>query len=148
MIKAALVHDTFPRTNLMIESILTFLETPRIGFLSTVDLQGYPHTVPVWFAVDGGDIISSGTKSRARFRHILANAKGSIAIGGGMGEPEGYLIKGKLSIDEDPTHTCLNLILGRYLQKADAENFLAMVAARQEERIIFRLTPTKVIKVH
>ena len=65
----------------MIDNIRTFLETPRVAYLSTIDLQGYPHTVPVWFAVDGDDLIFSATKSRARVKHILANPKGAVTIG-------------------------------------------------------------------
>jgi len=40
---------------LLDEPIRAFLETPRIAYLSTIDLKGYPHTVPVWFAVDGNE---------------------------------------------------------------------------------------------
>ena len=46
----------------MIEHIGEFLETPRVAYLSTIDLQGYPHTAPVWFAVDGGDLVSARRK--------------------------------------------------------------------------------------
>jgi predicted pyridoxine 5'-phosphate oxidase superfamily flavin-nucleotide-binding protein len=129
------------------EAIRNFLETPRVAYLSTIDLQGYPHSVPVWFALDGDEIVSSGVKSRARARHILVNPKGAITIGGNMGDAEGYLIKGIFKIEEDSTHALRNLIIGRYVQGEALEQFLARMDAVPEERIIFRLTPAKVIKV-
>lgn len=129
----------------MIEHIREFLETPRVAYLSTMDLQGYPHTVPVWFAVDGGDLIFSATKTRARVKHILANPKGAVTIGGNTGEREGYLIKGSFRIEEDPTHIWRDQIVRRYVSADAMEKILARLG--QEERVIFRLTPTKVIRV-
>jgi len=61
-------------------------QTDRVAYLSTIDLQGYPHTVPVWFAVDGDDLIFGGVKSRTRVRHMKANSKGAVTIGGNIRE--------------------------------------------------------------
>ena len=131
----------------MIEPVRTFLETPRVAYLSTIDRQGYPHTVPVWFAVDGDDLVFSATRDRARVRHIQANPKGSVVIGGNTGEAEGYLIQGNFSIEEDPSHVCMNNIIRRYIRdEAALKQFQQRV--EREERIIFRLTPTRVIRVH
>jgi predicted pyridoxine 5'-phosphate oxidase superfamily flavin-nucleotide-binding protein len=134
------------RINLVIDNIRTFLETPRVAYLSTIDLQGYPHTVPVWFAVDGDDLVFSATKGRARVKHILANPKGAVTIGGNLGEAEGYLIKGEFKTEEDPSHGSRNQIIRRYISDEIAlERFLARVEG--EERFIFRLIPKKVIRV-
>lgn len=129
----------------MIEPIREFLETPRVAYLSTVDLQGYPHTVPVWFVVEGGDFLFSATKTRARVKHILANSKGAVTIGGNTGDREGYLIKGTFTMEEDPEHVLRDLILRRYVSGEAQEQFLARMG--QEERVILRLTPRQVIRV-
>ncbi len=130
----------------MIEEILSFLETQQIAYLSTIDLQGYPHTVPVWFAIDGDDIIFSSAKDRARRKYIQANSRGSATIGGKMDDSAGYLIKGNLTVETDPSHGLMNKVIGRYLKGEALSQFQAM--AEQQERIIVRLTPLKVIKVH
>jgi len=129
----------------VLDTIRTFLETPRIAYLSTIDLRGYPHTVPVWFAVDGDDLIFSATKDRTRVKHIQANSKGAVTIGGNLGETEGYLIKGEFKTEEDPSRILLNRIIRRYISGEALERFQARLAG--EERFIFRLTPTKVIRV-
>lgn len=130
----------------MLENIRTFLEAPRVVYLSTIDLHGYPHTVPVWFAVDGDDLIFSTAKSRARVKYILANPKGSVVIGGNANDAEGYLIKGEFKIEEDPSFALRDKVISRYLSGKDLEQFLARTGG--EERVIFRLIPLKVIRVH
>lgn len=129
----------------MIENIRTFLETPRIAYISTIDLQGYPHTVPVWFAVDGDDLIFSATKSRARVKHILVNPKGAATIGGNLGETEGYLVKGEFTAEEDTSGVLIHQIVRRYISGEALKQFVTRI--EQEKRFIFRLTPAKVIKV-
>ena len=134
------------REKLSIEDIRTFLDVARIAYLSTVDHQGYPHTIPVWFAPDNGTLIFNSGKNRARLRHIQTNSKVAVAIGGNLGDSEGYLIKGDSVIEADPTHEQLKQIARRYIQDEAAFNgFLKRV--EQEERVILRLTPTKVIRV-
>ena len=130
----------------MIDNIRTFLnEKARVAYLSTIDLQGFPHTVPIWFAVDGDDLISSATHSRVRVKHIQSNAKGAIAVGGNTDDREGYLIKGEIRIEADATHVLLMQIIEHYMDEDGVKAFLAR--AQNEERIILRLTPTKVISV-
>jgi general stress protein 26 len=131
---------------MIINEIRTFLEAPRIAYLSNIDLQGYPHTVPVWFAVDGDDLIFSAAKKRARVKQILANSKGCVVIGGNTNDAEGYLIKGDFKIEDDPSFTLRDKVLSRYLQGKSLEQFLASLAG--EERVIFRLIPLSVIRVH
>ena len=134
------------RKNLTIEDIRTFLDVPRIAYLSTIDNHGYPHTVPVWFSPDGETLIFNSGKNRARLKHILTNPKVAVTIGGNIGDPEGYLIKGDGAIEDDLSHIKLEQITRRYIPDESALNgFLESV--KQEERIILRLTPKKVIRV-
>ena len=130
----------------MINEIRSFLEAPRVAYLSNIDLQGYPHTVPVWFAVDGDDLIFSAAKKRARVKQILANSKGCVVIGGNTGDAAGYLIKGDFKIEDDPSFTLRDKVLSRYLEGKGLEQFMASLTG--EERVIFRLVPLSVVRVH
>ena len=134
------------RKSLSIEDIRTFLDVPRIAYLSTIDNQGFPHTVPVWFAPDKSTLIFNSGKIRARLKHIQTNPKVAVAIGGNLGDSEGYLIKGDAVIEVDPYHEQLKQIAQRYILDDNAFNgFLKRVEL--EERVILRLTPKKVIRV-
>lgn len=134
------------RNKLTIEEIQAFLDVARIAYLSTIDNQGYPHTVPVWFAPDDGTLIFNSGKNRARLIHIQANSKVAVTIGGNSGDSEGFLIKGDATIEVDPSHAQLMQIARRYILDEKALNGF-LKNTEQEERVILRLTPTKIIRV-
>src|SRR5215213_11730675 len=128
----------------MLDPIRPFLDRPLLAYLSTIDAAGYPHTVPVWFGVDGDDLIFPTAADRARLKHIRANPKGAVAIGGnpneGQGEGEGYLIKGGLRIADDD-RALRHAVIRRYVSGEQAEGFIAMVD--HEPYVLVRLTPPR-----
>ena len=132
----------------MLDAIRDFLAQPLLAYLSTIDAAGYPHPVPVWFGVDGDDLIFPTAAARARLKHIRANPKGAVAIGGnpneGQGEGEGYLIKGGLRIADDD-RALRHAVIRRYVSGEQAEGFIAMVD--HEPYVLVRLTPTRVVRV-
>ena len=128
----------------MLDPIRPFLDQPLLAYLSTIDPAGYPHTVPVWFGADGDDLIFPTAADRTRLKHIRANPKGAVAIGGNPSEGEGYLIKGDLHIaDDDPA--LRHQIIRRYMSGQQAEDFIAMVD--QTPYVLVRLTPARVTRV-
>jgi hypothetical protein len=67
---------------------------------------------------------------------------GPLSSGGNLGDAAGYLFKGTMQIEDDSSRILLTQIIRRYM---DVEAFFAR--ARQDERLIVRLTPTKILKV-
>jgi general stress protein 26 len=128
----------------MLDSIHQFLDQPLLAYLSTTDPAGYLHTVPVWFGTDGDELIFPTGADRARLKHIRANPKGAVAIGGSPSEGEGYLIKGELRIVEDD-RALRHAVIRRYMSGEQADAFIAMVD--QALYVLIRLTPVKVAKV-
>jgi general stress protein 26 len=96
------------------ETLRAFLQKPLTARMSTVDEQGYPHTVPVWFMLDGNDLVVMGERRTRKVKHMQANPKGSINIGGDTGDGAGYLFKGEWSIEEDPDDYWMKTITNRY----------------------------------
>lgn len=122
-----------------------FLQKPLIARLSTVDLDGYPHTVPVWFMLDGDDIVVISVRSTRKVGHILANPKGAVAIGGDLADGAGYLIKGELSIEPDPDDAWVRKLTYHYESPEQAEKDVADWA--DLDIILLRLKPKAVLKV-
>lgn len=123
----------------------TFLEQPRIARVTTIDESGYPHTVPTWFDVDGEELVFSLQRQRVRLKHIKANPKGAVTVGGDPGDNEGYLFKGQFYVVEDPDHSSINKMIHRYLSGEAAEQFVANFAA--SDSLLVRFRPEKDLKV-
>src|SRR5262249_11173735 len=113
--------------------VRSFLEAPHVARLSVVDSNGYPHTVPLWYAVDGDDIVIISDRNTRKVDFIGANSKASICIGGGEGASSaigaGYLFKGHCTIEEDTDWKWLHLITHRYRAPKDAAKDIAQWSA-------------------
>ena len=122
-----------------------FLQKPLIARMSTIDPDGYPHTVPVWFALDGDDIVIISARDTRKVGHLLANPKGAVAIGGDPADSAGYLIKGKFVIEVDPDDAWVRQLTYRYEAPEQAEKDIAAWA--ELDIIVLRLKPKVVLKV-
>jgi PPOX class probable F420-dependent enzyme len=127
------------------ENARTFLAKSLTARMSTVDVEGYPHTVPVWYMLDGDDIVIMGTRTTKKVAHMRRDPKGSVCIGGDSGDGAGYLIKGEWRIEEDPGKHWQITITRHYEPPDKAEKDLADWA--DLDIIVMRLKPTRVIKV-
>jgi PPOX class probable F420-dependent enzyme len=130
---------------MLTDTVREFLKKTLLARISTIDSHGYPHTVPVWFDVDGDDIIIISTRDTAKVRYIQANPKGSVTIGGDSGDGGGYLIKGQLTVEEDPDLRWMKQLTYRYEPKEQAEKDIADWSTL--DMIIIRLKPERVLKV-
>jgi general stress protein 26 len=113
--------------------------------MSTLDPDGYPHTVPVWFRLDEDDLVVISVSSTRKVGHIRANPKGAIAIGGDPADGGGYLIKGDFSIEADPDDAWVRKLTYHYEAPEQAEKDIADWA--DLDIIVLRLKPKVVLKV-
>jgi PPOX class probable F420-dependent enzyme len=122
-----------------------FLQKTLIARLSVIDPDGYPHTVPVWFKLDGDEIIVITERGTRKVGYALRNPKGSIVIGGDAGDGAGYLIKGDLRLEEDSDRAWMRHLTNLY---EDGDQAAKDIAAWTElDMVVLRLTPRRVIKV-
>lgn len=120
------------------------LQKPVIVRMAVTDPNGYPHVIPVWFGLDGDDIIIFGYRNTRKVDYIKSNPKGSIQIGGDPAG-NGYLIKGDFSIEPDTNHHWARTITYAYETRETAEKNLA--EWMQQELVVLRLVVNKVVKV-
>ncbi len=121
-----------------------FLRKPLIARISTFDSDGYPHTVPVWFMLEGDEIIFIAERKTKKVKNIRANPKGSVSIGGESGESS-YLIKGEMTVEEDPGYAWMKKMTRYYEAPEQAEKDIETWL--KFDMVIIRLKPTRVIKV-
>ncbi|MCK6577094.1 MAG: pyridoxamine 5'-phosphate oxidase family protein [Anaerolineae bacterium] len=128
----------------------TFLQAPLIARLSVIDSNGYPHTVPLWFDVDGNDIVIISDRKTRKVDYIKANSKASVCIGGGETAENtvgpGYLFKGECLIEEDPGFAWLRRMTLRYEQGEQAEKDIELWRTTLDMMVI-RFKIAKISKV-
>jgi nitroimidazol reductase NimA-like FMN-containing flavoprotein (pyridoxamine 5'-phosphate oxidase superfamily) len=122
-----------------------FLQKTLIARLAVIDPEGYPHVVPVWFMLDGDDIVFITERGTRKVQHALHIPKGAVVIGGDSGDGAGYLIKGDLSLEEDPDRYWTRTLTYRYEEEAQAARDVAAWAVL--DMVILRLRARRVIKV-
>src|SRR5687767_8492325 len=127
------------------EKARAVLAKPLVARMSTIDGSGFPHTVPVWFMMDGDDVVIMGTRDTKKVGQMQRNPKGSVCIGGDSGDGGGYLIKGEWRVEEDPGKHWQTTITRHYEPPEKAEKDLADWV--DLDIIVMRLKPVKVIKV-
>jgi len=101
------------------EDVRTLLDQRLLARVTTIDAAGYPHTVPIWYILDGDDIvIATGPESR-KVRNAKTNPKGAVTIGGDpVNDHEsyaaGYLFLGEWSLEGEPGFDWIRRIARRY----------------------------------
>lgn len=113
--------------------------------MSTIDPAGYPHTVPVWFMLDGDDIVIISDRGTRKVGYMQANPKGAVTIGGDPADGNGYLVKGTFTIEPDPGGAWVRKFVYHYESPEQAEKDLAAWA--DLDLVVLRLRPEVVLKV-
>lgn len=129
------------------DAVREFLATPRIARLGTLTEDGYPHVVPLWFDVDGDDLVIISDIKTRKMKNLQANPKGSVQVGGdpGSGDPAGWLFIGDFELSKDEGHAWTERITHRYESPEEAEEHLTLW--RNDEIWLLRLKVKKSIKV-
>jgi general stress protein 26 len=127
------------------DAIRALLQKTLVARMSVMDSDGYPHTVPVWFGLDGDDIIITSYRDTRKVKYIQANPKGSVAVGGDVDDGGGCLIKGKFVIEPDVDHAWLNKFTYRYEDADSAQKHVQEWA--DLDIVILRLKPRSAHKV-
>lgn len=121
------------------------MEQPLIARISVIDNQGYPHTVPIWFARDGDDVVFFSSRSAKKIGFAQANPNGAVSLGGNPYGSEGYLMKGKFRIEEDSDHRWLSEITHRYEPRDLADQHVGEWS--RGDLVVMRFKPQKISKV-
>lgn len=120
------------------------LHKPLVVRMAVNDPNGYPHVVPVWFGMDGDDLMIFGYQNTRKIDYIHANSKGSVQIGGDFGN-DGYLLKGEYSLEPDLDNQWAWKITRLYENEELTKQH--MTEWSQQKLFLVRFKVNKVIKV-
>jgi PPOX class probable F420-dependent enzyme len=121
------------------------LKDRRTGKLGVAMKDGHPHVMPVWFVLDGDDLIFTTGADTVKGRSIRRDGRLSLCVDEEVA-PYAYVhVRGQASVSEDLDELLhwATRIGGRYMGEDRAEEFGRRNAVPGE--LLVRLTPERVI---
>jgi PPOX class probable F420-dependent enzyme len=119
----------------------------RTGKLATVRADGSPHVAPVWYILDGDDLVFMTGAETVKGKAMRRDPRVALSVDDETPPFAFAVIEGTVTLDED-LDTMLPLsikIAERYMGAEQAEAFGRRNAVPGE--MLVRLTPTKVIAI-
>ena len=128
------------------DEIAAFLgEGTRTGKIAWVGQNGAPHVAPIWFMLDGEDIVFNTHIDTGKAKAMKREGRACLVVD--LEEPPFAFVKidATVSFDDDIDHVreVATKIGGRYMGEDRAEEFGARNGAPGE--LVVRLTPTKIL---
>lgn len=126
------------------DAVREILKQPLVARVTTINPDGYPHTVPIWFILDGDDIVMATGGTTRKVRNILANPKGAVTVGGdpkdddGKAYHPGYLFQGDFTVEADPENAWIRRIAHHYRDDDQIEHDIAEWGPHDAIRLTIR----------
>ena len=127
------------------DDIYAFLsEGTRTGKLATTRADGRPHTVPVWFVVDGDDLVFMTMDTSVKGRNMVRDNRVALTVDD-EDFPYGYVIvEGTVELTHDVDKLEWATRIARRYVPEDMVEFTGKRNAHPQEYVV-RLTPTKLL---
>lgn len=124
-----------------------FLEASRTITLSTIDPRGFPHSIAMWFVMDGDSVLMTTYGKSQKVRNIERNPKVALLAETGQTYDtlKGVLIRGYAQILRDD-ELCLQTLKRVHAKMMGAfpEGIDAALRAQASKRIVMRVTPDRI----
>ncbi|MFJ1750807.1 PPOX class F420-dependent oxidoreductase [Streptomyces sp. NPDC088116] len=97
----------------------------RTGKLSTVRADGSPHIAPIWFVLDGDDLVFNTGRESVKGRNLLRDGRLALCVDDERPPFAFVVIQGQAEIDEEPEQlrTWATRIAERYVGEERAKEF-------------------------
>lgn len=122
----------------------------RTGDLATASPQGAPHVAPVWFVVDGEDLVFTTGRDSIKGRHLRTNPRAALTVDIAEYPYHFVVVRGPVQVDERPGDsdmlTWATRIAQRYVPAGRAQEYGQRNAG--DEEMLCRLSLDKVTGAH
>lgn len=117
----------------------------RTGKLGVLTPSGHPHVMPIWFVLDGDDVVFNTGATTVKGKHILRDGRVSLCVDDETPPFSFVHIRGTAVADEKAPDVLewATRIGARYMGQDRAEEFGRRNAVPGE--LLVRLTPERVI---
>jgi PPOX class probable F420-dependent enzyme len=120
-------------------------EGRRTGKVATVQADGWPHVAPIWFVLDGRDLVFTTGAQTAKGLALRRDPRVALAVDLEAPPYAFVLVEGTVTLSEEVAEMLpLAIAIGnRYMGAELAERFGRRNAVPGE--LLVRLTPTKIV---
>ncbi|MFD4596892.1 PPOX class F420-dependent oxidoreductase [Streptomyces sp. NPDC058464] len=117
----------------------------RTGKLSTVNADGSPHVAPIWFLLDGDELVFNTGKDTVKGRNLARDGRVALCVDDDRPPFHFVVLNGRarLSEDLDELRDSATRISARYMGAERAEEFGARNGVPGE--LLVRVTVEKVV---
>lgn len=121
------------------------LEGTRTGKLGSLMRDGSPHVIPIWFLLDGDDVIFTTAADTVKGRHVLKDGRVSLCVDDERPPFAFVHIRGRATgtLDHPELLDWATQIAQRYMGSERAREYGERNAAPGE--LLVRVTPERVI---
>ena len=120
-------------------------DTVRTGKLATVRADGRPHVAPIWFALDGEDLLFTTWHTSVKAKNLQRDTRVSLCVDDEAPPFAFVIIEGTVEITEDADALLkwATRIGGKYMGQDQAEAYGKRNGVEGE--LLVRLKPTKIV---
>ncbi|MEO0564845.1 MAG: TIGR03618 family F420-dependent PPOX class oxidoreductase [Chloroflexota bacterium] len=123
-----------------------FLSQPSlVARLSTINPDGTPHTMPIWYEWRDGEIIVSTQVIQRKVKNMQRDPRVTVLIDTCDFPYRGVMIYGEASFDHDDAMTKRIGIFERYFGDREAAEDYARKLADKWEPVMVHIKPNKII---
>ncbi|MDT3440424.1 MULTISPECIES: PPOX class F420-dependent oxidoreductase [unclassified Pseudofrankia] len=117
----------------------------RTGKLATVRADGRPHIAPIWFVLDGDDILFNTGADTLKGRNLRRDGRASLCVDDDTPPYSFVVVSGTVTVSEDlaEVRRWAAAIGGRYMGADRAEEFGRRNGVPGE--LLVRLTPAGIV---
>ena len=121
------------------------LDGTRTGILATTRADGSPHAAPVWFTLDGDDVIFTTGADTVKGGNLRRDGRAVIVVDESTPPFDFVIVQGSVELSEDMDELLrwATVLGGRYMGADVAEAFGRRNAVPGE--LLVRLRPSKII---
>lgn len=122
-----------------------FLRETRIAKLATLNLDGSPNVVPVWYEWDGTTARVFTSRSSPKVKRIAADPRVALEVEEGVGVSEAWVsIEGTVEVVESGGLELARRLIDRYYTREKAAETWPSWESMADEWVVLAITPTRI----
>lgn len=123
-----------------------FLRQPHLAVLATIDADGRPHAMPIWYLYEGGLFLMSAGRNSRKHRNVARNPLATLVIDQRTLPYRAVMVQGTVEIGPRLDLDARLRLAKRYL--GDEQGQVYVESHPDEDSITLRLRPERVVEYH